>query len=164
MLAQAVEIAEAAGAGWLAGLVRAELRVAGGRRRHLAPRELTAQEARVAALAAAGASTPQIARQLSVSVSTVETHLERIYAKLGVHSRHELIALTAARGGHRVPVLPAVLVQPAPLKIRGASPTLAVAGACHAGRRDRLISSNRGETRRPGDEGAGCDIKPAAGD
>jgi predicted ATPase len=51
-----------------------------------------------AALAATGASTPQIARQLSVSVSTVETHLERIYAKLDIHSRHELIAITAARG------------------------------------------------------------------
>jgi DNA-binding CsgD family transcriptional regulator len=53
----------------------------------------------VAALAATGASNPQIARQLSVSVSTVETHLERIYAKLGIRSRHELIAITAARGG-----------------------------------------------------------------
>ena len=51
------------------------------------------------ALAATGAGNPQIARQLSVSVSTVETHLERIYAKLGIHSRRELIAITAARGG-----------------------------------------------------------------
>jgi DNA-binding CsgD family transcriptional regulator len=98
VLAQAIEAAEAAGAGWLAGLARAELRVAGGRRRHPAAGALTAQEARVAALAATGASTPQIARQLSVSVSTVETHLEHVYAKLGFHSRHELIA-AAARGG-----------------------------------------------------------------
>jgi DNA-binding CsgD family transcriptional regulator len=36
----------------------------------------------VAALAASGASNAWIARQLSVSVGTVETHLERIYAKL----------------------------------------------------------------------------------
>jgi DNA-binding CsgD family transcriptional regulator len=98
VLAQAIEVAQAAQAGWLAGLAHAELRVAGGRRRREATPGLTAQEARVAALAATGASNPQIARQLSVSVSTVETHLERIYAKLGLRSRHELIA-AAARGG-----------------------------------------------------------------
>jgi DNA-binding CsgD family transcriptional regulator len=98
VLARAIEVAEAARAGWLAGLARAELRVAGGRRRRPASGELTAQEGRVAALAATGAGNPQIARQLSVSVSTVETHLEHIYAKLGIHSRHELIA-AVARGG-----------------------------------------------------------------
>jgi DNA-binding CsgD family transcriptional regulator len=98
VLARAIEVAGAAQAGWLAGLAHTELRVAGGRRRRPAPRELTAQEGRVAALAGTGASNRQIARQLSVSVSTVETHLERIYAKLGIHSRHELIA-AAARGG-----------------------------------------------------------------
>jgi DNA-binding CsgD family transcriptional regulator len=98
VLAQAVQVAEAAQAGWLAGLAHAELRVAGGRRRAAAP-GLTAQEARVAALAATGASNRQIARQLCVAVSTVETHLERIYAKLGIGSRHELIAQAAARGG-----------------------------------------------------------------
>jgi DNA-binding CsgD family transcriptional regulator len=97
VLARAIEVAEAAQSGWLSGLAHAELRVAGGRRRQPAS-GLTAQEARVAALAATGASNPQIARQLYVSVSTIETHLERIYAKLGVRSRHELIALAAARG------------------------------------------------------------------
>ena len=99
VLGQAIGEAEAAQAGWLAGLAHAELRAAGGRRRRPASTELTVQEGRVAALAATGASNPQIARQLSVSVSTIETHLERIYAKLGVRSRHELIALAAAREG-----------------------------------------------------------------
>ena len=100
-LAQAIEVAESAQAGWLARLAHAELRVAGGRRRHrAAPSGLTAQEGRVATLVATGASNPQIARQLSVSVSTIETHLERIYAKLGVRSRHELIAIAAARSQH----------------------------------------------------------------
>ena len=99
VLAQAIEAAQASQAGWLAGLAHTELRVASGRRRRLAPRDLTPQEARVAALAATGAGNAQIAGQLSVSVSTVETHLEHIYAKLGIHSRHELIALAAARGG-----------------------------------------------------------------
>jgi DNA-binding CsgD family transcriptional regulator len=117
VLSQAIGVAEAAQAGWLAGLAHAELRVAGGRRRPAA-RDLTPQEARVAALAATGAGNAQIARQLSVSVSTIETHLERIYAKLGVHSRHELIAITATRGG--VPSdagagdVPSALTQPAP--------------------------------------------------
>ena len=81
VLAQAIDVAEAAHAGWLAGLAHAELRTVGGRRRRAAP-ALTAQEGRVAALAASGASNAQIARLLSVSVGTVETHLERIYAKL----------------------------------------------------------------------------------
>jgi DNA-binding CsgD family transcriptional regulator len=32
-------------------------------------------------------------------VSTIETHLERIYAKLGIRSRHELTALVTAGKG-----------------------------------------------------------------
>jgi len=47
----------------------------------------------------AGPANAQIARQLSVPVSAVGTHLERICAKLGIRSRHELIAIIAARGG-----------------------------------------------------------------
>jgi DNA-binding CsgD family transcriptional regulator len=94
VLARAAEVAQAAGAGWLAGLARAELKVAGGRRpRRSQPGTLTAQEQRVAGLAAAGAGNADIARQLHLSVSTVETHLERIYANLGIHSRYELIAM-----------------------------------------------------------------------
>ena len=51
---------------------------------------LTAQEQRVADLAAARLSNKEIADQLYLSVKTIETHLERIYAKLGIHSRREL--------------------------------------------------------------------------
>ncbi|HEY4464708.1 MAG TPA: helix-turn-helix transcriptional regulator, partial [Streptosporangiaceae bacterium] len=96
VLAEAADAAGAAGAGWLAGLARDELRVAGGRKRRRAPGALTAQETRVARLVATGASNPQIASQLYLSVSTIETHVERIYAKLGIRSRHELMALVAA--------------------------------------------------------------------
>ncbi len=93
VLARAAGVADVAGAAWLADLARAELKVVGGRRRRrAAPGALSAQEARVAALAATGASNAQIARQLYLSVNTVETHLVRIYAKLGVHTRYELIA------------------------------------------------------------------------
>ncbi len=95
VLAEAADAAGATGAGWLAGLARDELHVAGGRRRRTSA-ALTAQEARVARLVATGASNPQVAGQLYLSVSTIETHLERVYAKLGIRSRHELMALMAA--------------------------------------------------------------------
>jgi DNA-binding CsgD family transcriptional regulator len=103
VLAEATEVAQAAGAGWLAGLARDELKVAGGRRHHRPPPgTLTAQEERVAALAASGARNADIARQLYLSVSTVETHLQRVYAKLGIHSRRELTAVARdARWGPR---------------------------------------------------------------
>jgi DNA-binding CsgD family transcriptional regulator len=95
VLAQARDSATATGADWLAGLAAAEFKVAGGRRRTRSPGALSAQEQRVARLAAAGAANAEIARQLYISVSTVETHLEHIYAKLGIHSRYELIAMAA---------------------------------------------------------------------
>jgi len=98
VLAQAADVAHRAGALWLAGLAHEELKVAGGRlRRRAAPGTLSAQEQRVAALVATGASNADIAMQLSLSVSTIETHLERIYAKLGIHTRYQLIAMTANR-------------------------------------------------------------------
>lgn len=56
---------------------------------------LTAREARVAALAAAGATNQEIARALSLSAKTVEWNLSRIYRKLGVRSRTELAARAA---------------------------------------------------------------------
>jgi LuxR family maltose regulon positive regulatory protein len=40
-------------------------------------------------------STPEIARELSVSVTTVRTHVSHLFAKLGVHRRTE--AVTRAR-------------------------------------------------------------------
>jgi DNA-binding SARP family transcriptional activator/DNA-binding CsgD family transcriptional regulator len=52
---------------------------------------LTAAEHRVAEWATTGAATKAIARELSISVKTVEYHLGRIYRKLGVANRRELI-------------------------------------------------------------------------
>ena len=51
---------------------------------------LTPTEQRVATLAAEGLTNRQIASTLVVTVSTVEAHLTRIYAKLGVRSRAQL--------------------------------------------------------------------------
>jgi DNA-binding CsgD family transcriptional regulator len=99
VLAQAAQIAERSGARWLAGLAHEELKVAGGRLRRRAEGQiLSAQEERVAALVATGTTNAGVARQLNLSVSTIETHLERIYAKLGIHNRYQLIAMRAAAG------------------------------------------------------------------
>lgn len=59
---------------------------------------LTAREREVALLAARGLADRSIADQLGVSVRTVETHLGRAYAKLGVEGRKALARLFAATG------------------------------------------------------------------
>jgi DNA-binding CsgD family transcriptional regulator/tetratricopeptide (TPR) repeat protein len=51
---------------------------------------LTATEARVAELVARGRTNTEVAAELFVSVRTVESHLSRIYRKLGLRSRTEL--------------------------------------------------------------------------
>jgi DNA-binding CsgD family transcriptional regulator len=52
--------------------------------------ELTPSERRIASLVAEGRSNKEVAGALVVTVKTVESHLSRIYAKLGIHSRAEL--------------------------------------------------------------------------
>ncbi|MFD0518166.1 helix-turn-helix domain-containing protein [Paractinoplanes durhamensis] len=51
---------------------------------------LTSRERLVAELAAGGANNAEIAGRLVLSVRTVENHLSRAYAKLGITSRAEL--------------------------------------------------------------------------
>ena len=55
--------------------------------------ELTPQEDAVSALVAQGLSNREVAAELYVSPKTVQYHLTRIYAKLGLRSRSELAAL-----------------------------------------------------------------------
>lgn len=92
-LARALELAERAGAGRVVELASAELAASGGRRRRREqdPGRLTPQEQRVAELAAEGLTNTQIAAALHLSPKTVGHHLGRVYAKLGLSSRRELI-------------------------------------------------------------------------
>jgi DNA-binding NarL/FixJ family response regulator len=57
---------------------------------------LTKRERQVAELVAEGRSATEIARHLHIGRRTVETHVARTYAKLGITSRVELILRRAA--------------------------------------------------------------------
>jgi DNA-binding CsgD family transcriptional regulator len=84
----AADFAELGCQGW-ADEARAEHARVGGRR----PRnedELTPAEQRVVELAVDGLTNKEIARELVVTVRTVEVHLKHAYAKLGVRSRAQL--------------------------------------------------------------------------
>jgi DNA-binding NarL/FixJ family response regulator len=59
---------------------------------------LTAREIEIARSVAAGSKNAEIATQLSISESTVKTHLNNIFQKLGVRDRVEL-AMYAVKSG-----------------------------------------------------------------
>jgi DNA-binding NarL/FixJ family response regulator len=67
-----------------------------GARRPRRAGELTPTERRVAELAAEGLANKQIANAMFVTVHTVEVHLARVYAKLGVRSRTQLATRLAS--------------------------------------------------------------------
>jgi DNA-binding NarL/FixJ family response regulator len=80
--------------GW-AYRARADLERVGGRK----PRssgELTPTERQIVELAAEGLANKEIARTLDLAVHTVEVHLSRAYAQLGVRSRGQLAARLSA--------------------------------------------------------------------
>lgn len=60
--------------------------------------ELTSREHEVLELLARGMRPKQIARELVISPKTVASHLQRVLAKLGVHSRAEAIAIAYREG------------------------------------------------------------------
>jgi DNA-binding CsgD family transcriptional regulator len=88
---------------------------------------LSAAEERVARLLLEGQTNREIAQTLVLSEATVRTHLRRIYVKLGVRGRRDLLARIAARNGdHRRPVPSAVDDDPPPGPV---APTSAVAAS-----------------------------------
>lgn len=89
LLDEALDVAEHFGCARLAQHVRVELGSLGAERRTEAPL-LTPGELRVAVRAATGATNRAIAEELFLTVKTVEWHLSRAYAKLGVSGRGEL--------------------------------------------------------------------------
>lgn len=88
-LLEAADAFEALGSPGWAEAAQAELARVGARRPSGAG-ELTRSERRVAELAARGLANKEIASELVVTVSTVEYHLSRAYAKLGIRSRAQL--------------------------------------------------------------------------
>ncbi|MDT5402222.1 MAG: hypothetical protein QOK33_5453 [Mycobacterium sp.] len=61
--------------------------------------ELTVVQQRIADLAAAGLTNKQIAATVFIAVKTVETHLTRVYRKLGIRSRAALTATLRTDNG-----------------------------------------------------------------
>ncbi|HET9242987.1 MAG TPA: AAA family ATPase [Gaiella sp.] len=95
-LRAAAEAFDALGSPGWAALARADLERVGARRPSREG-ELSAAERRVAELAAGGSTNKEIAQALVVTVSTVEYHLSKIYAKLGIRSRGQLRARLGAQ-------------------------------------------------------------------
>jgi DNA-binding NarL/FixJ family response regulator len=59
---------------------------------------LTPRERAVLVLLAAGATKPEIARQLGIEAATVTTYCTRIFNKLGAHSRQHAVMLALEAG------------------------------------------------------------------
>ena len=100
-LQSAVSLFQSIGAEPLAKRVHVELRAAGEKELRAygsSVPALTAQELQVALLVAEGASNREVATRLFISPRTVEYHLYKIYPKLGVVSRTDLVRHMAASG------------------------------------------------------------------
>ncbi len=92
-LSEAHEMLGEAGAEAFAERARRELQTAGAKVRKRAsatPVVLTAKEVEIARLAQRGFTNPEIGARLLLSPHTVEWHLRKVFAKLGISSRKEI--------------------------------------------------------------------------
>jgi ATP/maltotriose-dependent transcriptional regulator MalT len=92
-LRSAYQLFAAIGMEAFAERARRELVATGERVRKRTPEtrdELTPQEEQIARLARDGLSNPEIGAQLFISARTVEWHLRKVFAKLGITSRRQL--------------------------------------------------------------------------
>jgi DNA-binding CsgD family transcriptional regulator len=95
-LAEALELATRCGARPLAARAREELKATGARPRRewrTGVDALTPSELRIVRLAADGRTNREIAHELYITLKTVEGHLSRAYAKLGIDGRAELATI-----------------------------------------------------------------------
>ncbi len=99
-LERGLALANACSAGALAAIARQALHAAGVRpREHGTTGELTVAERRVAELVMRGMSNQAVAATLTLSKRTVDTHLGRIYRKLGIAGRSRLREALARADG-----------------------------------------------------------------
>ena len=98
-LRSALEMFNAMGVRAFAQRAQAELLATGGRaskKKYHVSAELTAQEARVAALASEGMTNQQVAAQLFLSANTVDYHLRKVFQKLNINNAHGQLHLALA--------------------------------------------------------------------
>ncbi len=62
---------------------------------HVGEKPLSTRESQVLARFIQGSTSSEIARELQVSTTTIETYRSRIYEKLGLHSRMEMMRYAA---------------------------------------------------------------------
>jgi DNA-binding NarL/FixJ family response regulator len=65
--------------------------------------ELTSQERQIALLAREGLSNPDIGSRLFLSPRTVEWHLRKVFMKLGISSRRDLVKVLPAATSEPIP-------------------------------------------------------------